>query len=94
MTDSRNAWGEVADNLSALGLKLKLHAEEELSDDDVRTKVGLDRLAAVIDETVEAIEDAYEDEAVRSDARDVARSFVDALEATVREVGDRFRASR
>lgn len=94
MTDSRNAWGDVADNLSALALKLKLHAKEELSDDDVRAKVGLDRLAAVIDETVEAIEDAYEDEAVRSDAREVARSFVGALEATVREVGDRFRASR
>lgn len=93
MTDTRNAWGEVADHLSALCLKLKLHAEEELSDDDVREKVGLDRLSAVIDETVDAIEDAYEDEAVRGDAREMARSFVDAVEATMRDVGNRVRSS-
>lgn len=94
MTDPRQAWGEVADHLSALCLKLKLHAEEELSDDEIRAKAGLDRLAAVIDETVDAIEDAYEDEAVRSDAREMARSFVDAVEATFRDVGDRFRSAR
>lgn len=29
MTDTRTAWSEVADHLSALCLELKLHAEEE-----------------------------------------------------------------
>lgn len=93
MTDTRTAWAEVGDQLSALCLKLKLHAQEELSDDDVRDKAGLDRLRAVIEETVEAISDAYEDEAVRSDARDMARAFVDALDATMRDARDRIRAS-
>lgn len=94
MTETRNAWAEVSDQLSALCLKLKLHAEEELSDDDVRSKAGLERLSAVIDETVDAIEDAYEDEAVRENAREMARSFLHAMDATMRDVGDRIRSSR
>ncbi len=93
MTETRTAWADVADHISALCLKLKLHAEEELSDDDVRAKAGLDRLAAVLDETVEAIEDAYKDEAVREDARAVARSFAQAVDSTLRNVGERVRKS-
>ena len=83
MTDTRTAWAAVGDRLSALCLKLQLHAEEELSDDDVREKAGLDRVRAVFEETVDAIGDAYEDEAVRADAKALARSVVDALDATV-----------
>lgn len=92
MTDTRTAWGEVGDHLSALLLKLKLHAEEELSDDDVREKCGLDRVSAVLEETAEAMSDAYEDEAVRADARELARSFVDAVDTTIREAQSRVRA--
>lgn len=94
MTETRNAWTEVADQLSALCLKLKLHAEEELSDEEVRSKAGLERLGAVIDETVDAIEDAYEDQAVRDNAREMARSFLHAVDTTVREAGDRIRTAR
>ena len=70
MTDTRTAWADVGDRLSALCLKLKLHAEEELTDDDVREASGIDRLRAVIEQTAEAMGDAYEDEAVRSDAKE------------------------
>jgi len=86
MTDIRSAWGDVADNLEALLLKLKLHAEEELSEAELKEKAGVDRIRAAIDETVEAIQEAYEDEAVRSDARDVGRSFVSAIDATMKDV--------
>jgi hypothetical protein len=79
--------------LSALCLRLKLHAEQELSDDDVRNAAGLDKLRAVVEESVDAIGEAYEDEAVRADARDLARSFVDALDTTMREAGERTRSS-
>ena len=34
--NSKDAWGEVGSRLSALGLKLQLHAQEELSDEAVR----------------------------------------------------------
>lgn len=36
--------------------------------------------------------DAYEDEAVRADARELARSFVDAVDTTIREAQSRVRA--
>lgn len=93
MTDTRTAWADVGDRLSALCLKLKLHAEEELSDAEVREKAGLDRLRATIEETIEAIGDAYEDDAVRADASQAARAFVDALDATVRDARERLRRS-
>lgn len=75
--------------MSALLLKLKLHTEEELSEEEVSAKSGLDRLRATIEETVDALGDAYDDEAVRADARAMATAFVDALDATVAEVRER-----
>ena len=86
MTDTRDAWAAVGDRLSALGLKLKLHAEEELSDDDVTEKSGFERIEAVVSETFDALEDAYEDEAVREDVREAGRAFIEALETTVRNL--------
>ena len=34
MADAKSAWTEVGERLSALGLKLKLHTEEETSGGD------------------------------------------------------------
>lgn len=89
MADTSTAWAEVGDRLSALFLKLKLHAEEELSDEEVRAKTGVDRLCAVVEETADALSDAYEDEAVRADAKDLLRAFTDAVDVTVREARER-----
>ena len=86
MTNTRDAWIAVGDQLNALGLKLKMHAQEELSDDDVTEQKGLDRLGAIIKESFDALGDAIEDEAVRSDLRETAQSFVDAIETTVRNI--------
>lgn len=86
MTDARAAWDEVGDRLSALALKLKLHAEEELSDEELREKCGFDKIAKTVEETFDALGDAFEDDAVRTDLRDAGRAFVDALDATVRQV--------
>ena len=94
MADTKTAWAEVGDRLSALMLKLKLHAEEALSDEDVREKCGVEKLSAVIEETAEAISDAYEDEAVRADAKQLARAFVDALDTTMRDAQERVRSAR
>lgn len=94
MTDTTTAWAEVGDHLSAFCLKLKLHAEEELSDEEVAAKSGLDKLRAAIDEAVAAAQEAYEDEAVRSDARAVGRSVVDAIDVTLRDVRERFSSAK
>lgn len=92
MADTRTAWAEVGDTLSALCLKLKLHTEEELSEAEVREKAGLDKVRAAVAETIEALGDAYEDEAVRADARAAASAFVDALDVTLRDARERLRA--
>ena len=88
-TSTKEAWGEVGNRLSALCLKLKLHAEEELSDEEVYEKVGLNRLRAPLEEAAEAITDAYQDEAVRADAKDVASAVLAAVESTARDVRTR-----
>lgn len=89
MTTTNEAWAEVGDRISALCLKLKLHAEEELTDDEVCERAGLHKLQAAVEQATDAIGDAYKDEAVRSDARDVARAVLEAVEATARGLRDR-----
>ena len=89
MADTKTAWTEVGDHLSALCLKLKLHAEEGLSESEAREQAGIERLKAALDEAVEAIGEAYGDEAVREDARKLGQSFVAAVDATVEDVRTR-----
>lgn len=93
MTDTRSAWAEVGDQLSSLCLKIKLHAEEELSDADVRAKAGFERLRTAMEELVDGLGDAFEDDAVRTNAKDLGRAFTDAVEVTVREARDRIRST-
>lgn len=83
----RAAWGKVGDELAGLGLKLKLHAEQELSDDDVReSDAALERLGEALDAVVEAVQNAAEDPAVREDLAETGRRLVDALSITMDEV--------
>ena len=91
MDDSREAWGQVGDKLSAFLLKLKLHAQEELSEQDLKSMEGMDKLRTVINEAFEAMGDAYKDDAVRTDAKDAGRAFIAAMDATSRSVQDRLR---
>lgn len=93
MTTTNEAWARVGDRISALCLKLKLHAEEELSDDEVFERAGLAKLQAVVKQATDAIGDAYEDEAVRSDARDVAQAVIAAVDATARDLRNRVQSS-
>jgi hypothetical protein len=86
MTDSRVAWQAVGDRMSALALKLKLHAKEELSEAELGQRAGFDKIAKAVEETFDALGDAAEDEAVREDVREAARAVVAALEATVQDV--------
>lgn len=93
MADTSEAWARVADRLSALALKLKLHANEELSDEDLTSKVGFDKVRAVVNEAMDGIQSAYEDEAVRADARDARQALLDAVDATVRDIERRLRSA-
>ena len=86
MTDTRAAWTEVGERLTSLGLKLKLHAEEELSEEGVTFKNAMGKLGTVIKESFEAVEDACQDDAVRQDVRDAANALAAALKTTADEV--------
>lgn len=92
MADSSEAWARVGDRLSALALKLKLHAAEEFSDEELKTTVGFEKFRAVVNEAMDGIQDAYEDEAVRADAREASQAFVDAIDATIRNVQEHIRS--
>ncbi|HEX6255150.1 MAG TPA: hypothetical protein VFZ70_05005 [Euzebyales bacterium] len=92
VVDTGEAWSRVADRLSALALKLKLHADEELSRADLSSKVGFDKARAAVNEALDGIQAASDDEAVRADARDAKQAFLDAVDATVREVERRLRS--
>jgi DUF1365 family protein len=85
MTDYRTNWAQLVDRLDALGLKLKLHAEQakdgELSD-------ALGTLRHKVEEAFEATGRAVEDEAVRADVREVARLLGDAVSETLVRFGD------
>lgn len=91
MDDTTDAWEHVSDRFEALALKLKMHAQEEWSDADLESKVGFDRVRTAVDEAMDAIQAAYEDEAVREDAREAGQAVVDAIDATIRTVQERLR---
>lgn len=92
MAGTSEAWERVADRLSALALKLKLHADQELSSAELNAKVGFDKARAVVNEALDGIQAASEDEAVRADARDARDAFLSALDATVRDIERRVRS--
>lgn len=92
MADTTDAWERASDRLAALALKLKLHAQEEWSDADLGSKVGFDKLRTAVDEAMDAIEAAYEDEGVRADAREAGQAVVDAIDTTIRTVQERLRS--
>lgn len=93
MADAKKAWSDVGDRLSALGLKLKLHTEEERSDgDDDDASSGLEKLKRSINEVLDAIGDAARDPAVRDDAKSVGTAFADAIDATVEEARAKLRS--
>jgi hypothetical protein len=84
MADAKAAWNAVGDRLSALGLKLKLHTDEETSSDEGKeTASGLEKLKTSISEVFDALGDAARDPAVREDAKSVASAFAEAIDATI-----------
>lgn len=83
MGDAKSAWEQVGDRLNALGLKLKLHSEEELSADDDEATSGIEKLKRSITEVFDAMGDAARDPAVRDDAKSVASAFAEAIDATI-----------
>jgi hypothetical protein len=96
VTDTKQAWREVADQFSGLGLKLKLHFEQALQgepegSEDETVKKALEELRDALDRAFGAVGDAVKDPSVKRDVRDVARSLRDALQTTFAEASDDLR---
>lgn len=91
MADPRKAWADVGDALSALGLKLKLHTEQEMSAEGKEFTSALQRLAGAVDDIFDGLGNAARDPAVRDDARSVAQSFAGAVDATIDEARSRLK---
>ena len=82
----RHAWSRVGDELTGLGLKLKLHAEQEFSDDDIKeSEAALERLGEALDAVADAVQNAVEDPAVREDVKETGRRLKNALAITMEE---------
>ena len=89
MTDTKQAWSEVADRFGELGLKLKLHFEEASGGaDDASLRSALEDLRDSVDHAFDAVGNAVKDPAMKDDARDVARALREALSTTFAEASD------
>ena len=91
MADSKKAWGDVGDALSALGLKLKLHTEQEMSEEGKEFTSALERLTATVNDVFQGVGNAAKDPAVRDEARSVAQAFAGAVDATIDEARTRLK---
>ncbi len=88
-----NAWNEVGSSFQGLGLKLKYHFEQQRSagEDPAPVQDALRKLAAAVDDALEAVGAAAKDPAVRDDARRVGDSLGAAFQSTFADVGDELR---
>ena len=87
MADARGPWNEVGDRLGALALKLKLHAQEEMSEErKAEAKSAVERFGATIQGAIDALGDAARDPAVKEDAKAAGAALTSAVNATVEEV--------
>jgi len=85
-SEVRDAWGKVGDELSGLGLKLKLHLEEEFADDDSdEIDSALKRLGEAIENAAEAVGAAVTDPAVHQDVRDAGKLLIQAASLSIQQ---------
>ena len=98
MTEAKQTWTDLGDQLNELGLKLRLHLEQAAKDGDVegedRVRKALHTLTDAVEQAFGALGTAARDDAVREDVKDAGKAFVDALDATFAEVTARLRDIR
>lgn len=97
MEDARSAWNDVASKVESLGLKLKLHLDQE-TDDQVAeraegdTRNAFEELSGTVTDAFDAFGNAAKDDAVHADVRDIAelikQALIETFEAVGAEIGD------
>lgn len=95
MAAIQEPWEDLASKVSALGLKLKLHYEQERGEGPdgpaVKLHESAQQLGDAIEDAFESFGRAVEDDAVRQDVKDAGQLFVDAISNTFSEVSDEIR---
>ena len=99
---SQDRWTDVKSRVEGLGLKLKLHLQQEADDDDAvrnasdprsadrepgSTRAAFDDLGDRLEDAFEAFGNAAKDPAVRADVKDIGLMLKDALQETLSGVG-------
>lgn len=91
MAEVQDSWKDVAGKAEALGLKLKLHLEQERDETEPRepgdTKALIDDLGNKLTDAFDSIGNAAKDPAVHDDVKDVGRLLRDALVTTFNAAG-------
>jgi hypothetical protein len=91
MAEMQDSWKEVSSKAEALGLKLKLHLEQEHDASEPReagdTKALVDDLTTKLTDAFDSIGNAAKDKAVHDDVKDVGRLLRDALVSTFHAAG-------
>jgi len=95
MTEIRDSWRDVAAKAEAIGLKLRLHLEQEEQAGTEPpadapaggTRAAIDELGTKLKDAIEAFGAAAKDPAVRSDVADMGSLLKDALVTTFSAVG-------
>ena len=87
MADARGPWNEVGGRLGALALKLKLHAQEEITEErKAEAKSAVERFGATNQGAIDGLGDAAKDPAVKEDVKAAREALSTAVTATVEEV--------
>lgn len=93
MADARGPWNDVGDRLGALALKLKLHAQEELSEErKTEARSAMERFGSTIQGALDGLGDAARDPAVKEDAKAAGEALSAAVTATLDELKKSFRS--
>lgn len=91
MAEVQENWKELGSKAEALGLKLKLHLEQEQDGSSDResgdTKAMVDEFGKKLSDAFDSMGNAAKDPAVREDVKDMGRIFKDALLTTFSAVG-------
>ncbi|MBT8207990.1 MAG: hypothetical protein KJO18_06940, partial [Acidimicrobiia bacterium] len=84
---TQDAWGKVGNEFTSLGERFKDHYRKTTSDDAAEVKKGLDAFAQSLDRAVDSLGKAIRDPQVRDDAKKAGNAIVDAIGASITELG-------
>ncbi len=94
MGDSSQAWSEVGKSFESLGLKLKMHLEQGVDEQDRESvQAAVRNIGEVLEQGVTSLGNAVRDPAVHQDVEKLATSLREAVAATLEDAGSALRRS-